>query len=294
MLRVRWKAGWVVVALVPVPIAVGCGALLSWSVGELRSEPVVCAAASPSDIHVVTFNALLLREPERVDPYVDAVFHTAAMLGPSAAPDLVATQEIESDAATEALRARFERDGLAATFCECAPGRRVGAAVSRARFEVTDTDCIGLGVLFPDHARCAVRVHLDDRVTGEALTFVAVHAAFHPTNESNADTLLEALVDDRGRTILAGDFNADEGWPLRDRLESGGFLDANRGDGASYATGWRLDAVMHGERFEATCRTRSDETFAWAHPAPSAHVECDADGCTLSDHLPIGATLRPR
>jgi endonuclease/exonuclease/phosphatase family metal-dependent hydrolase len=178
--------------------------------------------------------------------------------------------------------------------------REALAVVVRPPLALEDGACIHLGVLVPDHARCAVHVRVRPP-GGLPIDFVTTHLAAHPANEVMAERLI-ARLRERGalgaRTILAGDLNAPPGGGAHAALTEV-LRDARPGAPRTHALGGRIDQVLLGEGIDvvrAIDRRRSYERLVPA-AGPVRSVECaraGSSGCPVSDHLPEAVVVRAR
>jgi endonuclease/exonuclease/phosphatase family metal-dependent hydrolase len=291
--------------------AAGAGAAtLRWRPEELGSSRQAAAAPAltAGEARVVTFNAWKLFDEERVPRFVSAVEETGRMLAasPSARPEIVAVQEIESREAEAALSLELRTTHWFET-CDCDVlagnelGSAVGLGVARDAFVVREHRCIPLGVMWPDHPRCAIEATVE-RAEGGTFSVVAVHMAWHPDNEPMARRLVAALPLDEDLLVI-GDFNTWQGRGAYDALLDAPLTDARPGAAPTTVVERRVDLILYRGDFEVRRGLDRRASFEALDPTPSLSLpglpfgllatECEDEParCPVSDHLPEGVVL---
>ena len=298
--------------LVAVLGVTGTGfAALGWDPDELgeRREGAPPALA-PGELRVVNLNAFRLGQPERVPRLLDALRFTGASLAHAEQdlPELIAIEEIESEAAAQALERALAPSHEVIT-CVCAQrgdgSMRSAVALGVARtLGVSARRCVDLGRVWPDHTRCAAGAELTTREGTHEVSAFAVHLAWHVDNSSMAARLAGHLHDAsaRGRAIiLAGDLNTWPGSESYRTLTAPPLRDAVPSGPPTHFTGGRLDYVIASEALEVVRTLDRRATYERLRPAETVWLPGDCGQaarergrCPVSDHLPEGIVVRLR
>lgn len=273
----------------------------------LNDAPSAVNSTIPDEsFTVVTFNLWRLCDPPRVPLIVDALRKTEqAFVNDNAnesLPDILLFQEIECDSSTVALRDALAQTHwfdyrICGTWNDGAEQSGVAIAVNRAKFEVTQTNDIDLGLLWGDHQRCGLHATLYAHADGRALEVVGIHHSPHPLNHEQTDILVDRLFDlalDKAESVLiGGDFNFSPSSQNYAKV-SAYFTDpfpAKRGK--THWLGGRIDLIFINEGLKL--ERPLNRTVAHEALRPTKlfrpYYRCADDqweNCALSDHMPEG------
>lgn len=282
----------------------------SWSPQLYRSPAVALRpiARAPERFSFVSLNTWRLKEPSRVGRIVRALGAWERALfsneGAAALPDVISFQELEGDAALEALRARLSpTHALHVEICarksDGQTRSAVGLAVRRDRFVVQQTRRIELGSLFPDHPRCALVASLE--APAQRLSIVSVHLSSRPGNGPQAARLVRELTDaqllDGRALIVAGDFNFHPraaGYGVLTRVLRDPLRTESR---PTHWFGGRIDFAFASDGVELLAPLDASVAYRVARPSDALDYprQCevrDPSACPVSDHIPVGGVFR--